>query len=61
METKQHAIKKQWANEERQDEIRKYLRQIKIKAIFQDLWYAAEVNLRGKFIPVETRKISNYI
>lgn len=36
-------------------------RQIKIKAIFQDLWYAAEVNLRGKFIPVETRKISNYI
>ena len=36
-------------------------RQIKIKAIFQDLWYAAEVNLRGKFIPVETIKISNYI
>ena len=33
---------------------------LKIKTVFQDLWYAAEVNIRGKFIPVETRKISNY-
>ena len=59
METKQRAIKKQWVNEESKDEIRKYLK-TKINPIFQDLWYAAEVNPTGKFIPVETRKISNY-
>ena len=61
METKQHAIKKQWVNEESKDEIRKYLRTNKNKNSFSRSWYAAEVNVRGKFIPVETRKISNYI
>ena len=64
VETKQHATKNQWVNEEVKEEIRKYLKTNKNKNItLQNLWDTAKGVLRTFYsdtgLPQETRKISN--
>ena len=65
METKQHATKNQWVNEEIKKEIKKYLETNDNEdTTTQNLWDAAKAVLRGKFIAIQAflkkrRKISN--
>ena len=54
METKQHATKNQWVNEERKKEIKKYLKTNDNEdTSTQNLWDNAKAVLRGKFIAIQ--------
>ena len=54
METKQHATKNQWVNEEIKKEIKKYLKTNDNEdTTTQNLWDAAKAVLRGKFIVIQ--------
>ena len=54
METKQHATKNQWVNEERKKEIKKYLETNDNEdTTSQNLWHATKAVLRGKFIVIQ--------
>ena len=54
METKQHATKNQWVNEEIKKEIKKYLETNDNEdTTTQNLWDATKVVLRGKFIAIQ--------
>ena len=54
METKQHATKNQWVNEEIKREIKKYLETNDNEdTTTQNLWDAAKAVLRGKFIAIQ--------
>lgn len=59
METKQHAIKKQWVNRRKQRWNQK-IPQDKNKTNFSDPMVCSRNKSKRKFIPVKTRKISNY-
>ena len=65
METKQHATKNQWVNEEIKKEIKNYLQTNDNEdTTSQNLWDAAKAVLRGKFIAIQAflkkrRKIPN--
>ena len=53
METKQHATKNQWVNEEIKKEIKKYLETNDNEdTTTQNLWDASKAVLRGKFIAI---------
>ena len=52
METKHHATKNQWVNEEMKKEIKKYPETIEDTAT-QNLWDATKEVLRGKFIAIQ--------
>ena len=54
METKQHATKNQWVNEEIKKEIKKYLETNDNEdTTSQNLWVAKKAVLRGKFIAIQ--------
>ena len=54
METKQHATKNQWVNEEIKREIKKYLETNDNEdTASQNLWEVAKAVLRGKFIVIQ--------
>ena len=54
METKQHATKKKWVNEEIKKEIKKFLEtNYNDVTIIQNLWDAAKAVLRGKIIAIQ--------
>ena len=54
VETKQHATKNQWVNEEIKKEIKKYLQTNDNEDTnTQNLWDAAIAVLRGKFIAIQ--------
>ena len=54
METKQHATKNQWVNEEIKKEIKKYLEtNDNIDTSTQNLWHATKAVLREKFIAIQ--------
>ena len=54
METKQHATKNQWVNDEIKEEIRKYLETNKNEnTTLQNLWDAPKAILRRKFTDIQ--------
>ena len=54
METKQHATKIQWVNEEIKKEIKKYLEiNDNEHTTTQNLWDVAKAVLKGKFIAIQ--------
>ena len=54
IETKQHATKHQWVNDEIKREIKKYLRtKNNENTTIQNLWDVAKAVLRGKFIAIQ--------
>ena len=65
METKQHATKNQWVNDEIKKEIKKYLKiNDNEDTTNENLWDATNAVLRGKLIAIQAflkkrRKISN--
>ena len=68
METKQYATKKKKNNasmRKSKGKLKNTLRQMIVKTIIQNLWYATKAKCRGKFIviqagiPHKRRKISN--
>ena len=54
METKQHATKNQWVNEEIKKEIKKYLKTNDNEvSTIQNIWNAPKAVLRGKVIVIQ--------
>ena len=53
METEEHPIKNEWANQEVKEEIKKYMEVNENNTTTQNLWDAAKVVIRGKYIAIQ--------